>query len=463
MTRICKYTKTALAVLLLGWGVWLSADYPAVGEEAVSGGLDRAQAVAVDPEGCVIVTGYSYSEQTDYDFLTVKYDVDGRLLWTARYDGPARSSDYASSVSVDEQGNVYAAGHSNGLGTSLDLTVVKYDKDGLELWAYRYDGPSSRDDYAQALSVDSRGQIFITGYSFGAGTEHDFVTVKLNADGDLVWADRHNPPRNRDDSAHDLALHPESGIVIVGTDRVQGTSYDFLTIHYDADGNRLWESRYSTPGDEYDTARALAVGGDGSVFVTGTSYRREEGFDMVTLRYDPSGGQVWKAEYGGPAGRMDASVDIAADQSGQVYVAGQSIGADSAFDICLLKYDPEGRQSWLKRYNGPGNGADVPAALEVDAHDDIVLTGYSRGSGTGRDLLTIKYDSEGSILWEQRWNGQANGEDRPVSMALDSGGNVIITGYSLGGDGTFDFLTLKYSPGGQLLWVARWPEGKQSE
>ena len=462
MIRICNRAMTVLFVLLLGGSVWLSTTQPATPEAVAPSGHDRAQSVAVDSDGNVVVTGYSYRARSDYDFLTIKYDADGRLLWTARYDGPSGSSDYASVVSVDSEGNIYSAGHSNGRGTSLDLTVVKYDKNGQELWIHRYDGPSHRDDYAQAMAVDDQANVYVTGYSFGKATEHDFVTMKLDSRGVRIWEDRHNPPRNRDDSACDLVLVPGSGIVITGTDRIRGTSYDFLTIRYGADGTRLWESRYSTPGDEYDTARALDVGTDGSVYVTGYSYHREAGFDMVTLKYDSSGGQVWRTEYSGTANRMDAAIDIAVDASGRVYVAGKSLGEDSAFDMCLLKYNSKGRPDWQKRYNGPGNGADVPAALRIDSNSQIIMTGYSRSLETGRDMLTIKYDSDGSIIWEQRWSGQANGEDCPVSMAISAGGDVIVTGYSRGEDGTFDFLTLKYGPDGKLQWVSRWPDSKQS-
>jgi len=462
MTRICNRIIILFACALLIGGVFSFEEKRAFAQDMKEiGTLARAQAVTVDGRGNVYVAGYSYSSSSDMDFLTLKYDGSGRLLWAVRYDGPAGSSDYASAVKVDEKGCVYTAGHSNGRGTSLDMAVVKYDENGREMWTYRYDGPSHRDDYVQSMAVDPSGNIFVTGYSFGSGTEHDFVTLKLSPAGRKLWADRYNSTMNRDDSACGLSLYPGGSIVITGTDRVRETSYDFLTIRYDEKGKRIWQARYSSPGNEYDTARALAVGDDGAVYVTGYSYRREAEYDIVTLKYDSEGKQVWLAEYNGPYGRMDTACCLAVGRDGSVYVAGKSLSEDSAFDICLLKYDKAGRQVWAERYNGSGNGADSAVAVAVNHDGNIVVTGYSLGAGTSRDMVILKYTPDGSLLWEGRWNGPASKEDRPVSMALDSGGNICIVGYSIGEDDTFDCLTLKYGAEGQLLWVSRWPENKQ--
>ena len=461
MTRICNRRVTlAAGFLILSAAIGGSVF---AGEKTSEGILARAQDIVLDMKGNVYTAGYCADPFAETDFFTVKYDTKGRLQWTARYDGPAGSSDYASAVAVDDNGSVYTAGHSNGKKTSLDLTVVKYDAGGREMWVYRYDGPSHRDDYAESMALDPEGNLYVTGYSFGAGTEHDFVTLKLSPNGREIWADRYNAPINRDDSARALCLHPDSGIVVTGTDRVRETSYDFLTFRYGADGRRIWQARYFSPGKEYDTARALALGKDGAVYVTGFSYRRAAEYDIVTIKYDPEGNRVWDASYNGPGGRMDTSCAISVSKEGNVYVAGKSLGKESAFDICLLKYDAQGREEWAKFYNGSGNGADAASALALDPDGNIVLTGYSRGEGTGRDIVLLKYAPDGSLIWETRYDGPVKGEDRPVSMVLDPGGNIYIGGYSIGEDGTFDCLTIKYGSDGQLQWVSRWPDMKKSD
>jgi uncharacterized delta-60 repeat protein len=420
-------------------------------------GVDRALALALDGSGGVCVTGYSYHPRSNYDFLTIRYDADGRLLWEARYDGPAGDSDYASAVAVDGNNHVYVAGHSNGRDTSLDLTLVKYDESGNKLWEVHYDGPSHRDDYARAMALDAKGNVFVTGYSFGDGTEHDYVTLKYRPEGELIWADRYNSSINRDDSAVDLIMDGEGRIIVTGTDRVRSTSYDFATIKYDTGGKQLWMARYSGEGESFDTAAALTVDGNGNVYVTGYGDNRETGYDIVTLKYDRNGNRAWTAVYDGTASRLDMAHDIAVDGAGNVWVAGQSMGVDSAFDMCLLKYGADGQALWTARYDGPAGGADAAVCLAVDEESSVFVSGFSRGVETERDIVLLKYDSAGALKWEKRFDGTFGGDDVPTSMVTDLNGNIFVTGYSFGGASGFDFISLKINRSGRILWTARYP------
>jgi hypothetical protein len=66
------------------------------------------------------------------------------------------------------------------------------------------------------------------------------------------------------------------------------------------------------------------------------------------------------------------------------------------------------------------------------------------GSGSGADYATIKYSSAGVPLWTNRYNGPGNGDDTGRGVALDHSGNVIVTGYSTGSGSGWDFATVKY-------------------
>ena len=150
--------------------------------------------------------------------------------------------------------------------------------------------------------------------------------------------------------------------------------------------------RYNGPGKtiNWDAATELVLDASGNVYVTGHSYS-SEGFDYVTIKYSPAGAQEWVATYDGPAHSEDWPNAFAVDASGNVYVTGWSGGEGTFFDYATVKYDASGIQQWVARYNGPGNTKDRAWALGVDESGNVYVTGDSgEGSENLSDYVTVK-------------------------------------------------------------------------
>ena len=154
--------------------------------------------------------------------------------------------------------------------------------------------------------------------------------------------------------------------------------------------------------------------------------------------------EAWVARYNGPGNYVDQAAAVAVDDSGNVYVTGGSYGSDGSSDYATIKYNAAGQEEWIARYNGPGDGNDVAVAIAVDGSGSVYLTGSSEGSGGFPDYATINYSSNGQEQWVARYNGPDAFFDEATAIAVDSSGNVYVTGSSYDSDSTSDYATIKY-------------------
>ncbi len=416
-------------------------------------GSEFASDLTVDNSGNVYVTGFSYGGIiTSDDYATVKYDPNGVQLWVKRYNGPGNGDDGASDIAIDLSGNVYVTGSSyGGTTTGTDYATIKYGTDGTQLWVKRYNGTGNSDDSASVLAVDGSGNVYVTGSSFGDATGTDYATVKYAADGNLLWAARYNGPGNSDEEAYDLAIDSAGNVYVTGISVSEVTSSDYVTVKYDTNGNRLWVATYNGTENSDDTVSAIATDSSGNVYVTGTSFGGSTNYDYATVKYGTDGNQLWAARYNGPGNDDDGAQDVAVDNAGNVYVTGYSYDTNTDYDYVTAKYGPGGNQLWAARYNGPANGSDFAYALAIDNWDNVYVTGISFDGNTANDYATVKYSPDGRQLWVARYNGTGNGDDYASSIFVDNNGNVYTTGQSITSGTNFDYATIKYSQQGYCI------------
>jgi uncharacterized delta-60 repeat protein len=412
-------------------------------------GADEPSAIAVDGSGNIYVTGWSRCAGPYDDYATIKYNPSGKQLWAKRYNGAANGDDKASAIAVDRSGNVYVTGSSKVSSIYLfDYATVKYNANGRQIWVAKYAGPDNLSDAATAIAVDSSGNIYVTGWSEGSSTYYDFATVKYNTKSKQLWVARYNGPGNLYDEAYAIAVDRTGSVYVTGQSLSPGTDYDYATIKYDSSGKQLWVARYNGPGNSWDKANAIAVDGVGNVYVTGFSQNSGSGqnLDYATIKYNRNGKQLWVKRYNGPGNSDDQANAIATDALGNIYVTGRSYGSGTSYDYATIKYSPSGNRLWLKRFNSSGKSDDQARAMAMDRSGNIYITGRSKGSDFGAtyDYATIMYNTNGKQIRVERYNGSPGSDDEACAIVVDGSGNVYVTGRSYAGFTLFDYITVKY-------------------
>jgi hypothetical protein len=366
--------------------------------------------------------------------------AQGTEEWIALHNGPKNFIDDAHDIAIGPSGTIYITGTCWGIGTNRDCDTVAYDQDGNELWSARYDGPGIYDDKMFAIAVDSSENIFVTGTSHSNISSNDYITIAYDSMGNELWLARYDGPYNFGDTAWAIATDSSGFIYVTGESRGVGVGGDYATVKYDSSGNEIWVARWSGPGyGVCEGAKAITVDSLGNVYVTGIGHYGDTRWDYATIKYDSMGNEIWVARYSGFEHSVEGGCAIALDSLGKVYVTGES---------GTVAYDQFGNQIWVKDGHH-GNG------ITLDSLNNVYVTGYTNSDESLLGIITVKYDSDGNELWSVGYKALGNVHDEAYDIALDQFGNVYVTGCCCQSNQSFyDFITLAYDSDGNELWMA---------
>lgn len=238
-----------------------------------------------------------------------------------------------------------------------------------------------------------------------------------------------------------------------------------------AGGDIIWQSADNQAGKQQ--AIASAYDSQGNIIIAG--YRNLTGStddDYYTVKFKADGsGVLWSALYD-RSGGSDQSNDVTVDANNDVIVTG-TVWNGINLDIHTIKYCGEtgssscggkigGEVLWEQTFNGAANGNDAGTVITVGPGNDVYVGGYSQNSSGKEDYLLLKYPATGGApVWQARYSGPAGypGTNKIASIAAGPSG-VAVTGQSWNGS-VFECATIKYDLQGNPLWpqVKRYTDG----
>ncbi len=305
--------------------------------------------------------------------------------------------DVGNAVATDSTGNSYVAGSTSSFGAGgQDVLLTKYDPNGNLLWAKTWGGPSN--DFANGVLVGGDGSVYVVGgtQSFGAGW-YDVLILKFDSSGNLIWA--HTWGGSSFDVGYDLSFDLNGNLVIAAE------SYSFgsctVLLKMSTDGAVLSANTWKGPAS-YDSAYSITVDASGNTILAGISWDYSvspEHNSILVLKYDSQGNLLWNRNWAGPGGdESSGRKTVRTDAQGNIYIAGRTtiVRGSSDFDVLLLKIDLDGNLLWSQKWGG--TGYDTANALWIDSNYDSSVVG-STASVTGvQSALVQQYDSNGNIL-----------------------------------------------------------------
>ncbi|MFN9539180.1 MAG: beta strand repeat-containing protein, partial [Planctomycetota bacterium] len=358
---------------------------------AVGTSTDQGRSVTVQPDGKILVGGYSLVGGVE-DFSLVRYNANGSLDTSFGTGGKLTTAigsglDFGTSVIVQPDGKIVIGGYS--ITGNYDFAMIRYDANGSLDTGFGTGGKvtttiGSGNDYSFGLKVQSDGKLVLAGLA-GIGSTEDVALIRYNIDGSLdtsfgTGGKVTTAIGTGNDRAWNLAFQPDGKIVIGGYARI-GSTDDMALVRYHANGSL--DTSFGSGGKVTtaigagsEQAYDLFVQADGKIVVSGFA-RVGATDDFAVVRYNVDGS-------------LDTRFDLASTLGGSVSTTenGSPVVLDGnvqIFDVELSSSNFSGATLTLAR-NGGANSQDLFSATgTLDAltqGSNLVVGGTTIGSIT---------------------------------------------------------------------------------
>lgn len=380
--------------------------------------LELINDAAVDGSGNIYVVGSTLGSlggrpnSGNFDAFLARFDASGDRKWV-RLVGSSLS-ERAKGVSVDQSGNVYVVGRTEGeLGGRAnsgraDAFVVKYTASGNRQWIRLLGSTGS--ESAAAVAANDSGSVYVAGGTWGAlggraitGRKDGFV-ARYDASGNRHWVRLLGS--SKQDVIRSMSAGSSGNVYVAGTTRgdlvghaLSGTGDGFIA-RYEVSGERSWVRLLGS--SSWDEALGVFAGGPANVYVVGQAGGRIGGQtyhgagDGMAARYNACGSRSWLRLFG--LSNWERIKGVSADRCGNVYVAGvtrsdlgdQKTGGDT--DGFVARYGAAGKRQSVRLFGSPSQDGIVSVA--VGGSGNVYIVGETHGDLGG---ATARGEGDGFV------------------------------------------------------------------
>ena len=322
------------------------------------------------------------------DYLVAKYSQSGSLIWQQSYNGTGNGDDVPSAITIDDLGDIYVTGTSMGVGFyNTDYATVKYNSAGTQQWVSRYNF-ANLPEVATSIGIDNSGNVIVGGTSANTALNADFTVVKYNkVNGNQMGVQRHTTAGNGYDLPAEMKIDGNGKIFVVGTSET-GTNKNIKVLALNNDLTVNWVKYVDKCGNT-DEGHGLALIGNSEIVTTGFSTKTSGGTDFVTCNYSNNTGvENW-------ANNRTAVIDsdiakgrkVTTGSNGNIYVTGE-IQKENNRVFSIISFSPDGSIKWGKDIDGLSSANYSPRQI-VEDNGIIYITGIE-DNGTTRTIKTVK-------------------------------------------------------------------------
>ncbi len=405
--------------------------------DLVPGGTDNAHAVAVQRDGKIVVVGGAETLGLDIDFAVLRLEPDGDLDPTFSGDGKSiipfnlsgSFTDSATAVAIQPDGAIVIVGPVDGKKGNIDFGIVRLEADGdLDptfgsggMTTFDFNLGGVKNDTPRTVALQDDGKILVAGGVDGSVGNDDFGVLRLTSGGDpdpsfglngirVVFFDLGG---SNDEEVFGMAVQPTGEILLAGPVTIGWGNVEMGVVRLLSSSitdttfgtGGLARVAFNLVGDAVDLAFALALQSDGKILLAGGAEKDGANWDFAVVRLGTDG--VLDSAFSGDGkttedfdqggAQRDVAYGVALEPDGRIVVAGQVDGPNGDQDFGVARFDSSGNLDETFGSSGTmtvsfdlGGAEDELSGLAVPPTGGVFLVGRVDVASGGTDFGVAK-------------------------------------------------------------------------